>query len=383
MSSMFKVLGAVFLIIFLFLNYYVGFRCLQAIKAFYPSFKSIMFWPFYTILASAYILDRVFTPNNPGLKVVGSYWLAVFFYLLLLFVVIDLIGLLNSPFKVLPSSWVAWWQNRKIYSLALIITFGLILIGSWFAVNPYIAKYNVKIAKNMEEINHLKIVMISDLHIESLARTDYMEEAAHNISALNPDLIFIVGDIVEGALDTVSEKKLKSITSNLHAQYGIYAVLGNHEYYSGQADQIASQLEAHGIKVLRDTAAEILGGKIYLVGREDYRSGHFNSSSRKSLATILSEADRSKPLLLLDHQPQAVDEAKEAGIDLMLSGHTHGGQLFPAQLVTQSIFVIDRGHWSEGNFNLIVSTGLGLWGPPIRTNSRAEIVEINLSFAGS
>lgn len=140
-------------------------------------------------------------------------------------------------------------------------------------------------------------------------------------------------------------------------------------------------LEGQGITVLRDSLSECLNAAIYIVGRED-GSGYSRSGQRKPLAQILTGTDPNKPLLLLDHQPQNVQEAEKAGVDVMFSGHTHGGQLFPAEFVTKSLFVIDRGLWTEGNFHLIVSTGLGTWGPPIRTSARSEIVEVNLNFSG-
>jgi hypothetical protein len=187
---------------------------------------------------------------------------------------------------------------------------------------------------------------------------------------------------VESTLDSATEEKLQRIIKNLKSKHGIYAVLGNHEYYGGHADKITAFLQAQGVTVLRDEFRETMEGKLYLVGRNDYRSGHFNPENRKNLDEILLGIDSSKPIILLDHQPQDVTEAKEAAIDLMLSGHTHGGQLFPVQLATKSLFLIDRGLYQENSFNLIVSTGLGLWGPPIRTSSRSEIVEINLTFRG-
>lgn len=377
MNSFFKILGAVFVVTYLLLNYYIGLRTFQACKAFWPSLKPIFFWPPFLVIALAYILDQVFSLNNPVLKVTGSYWLAAFFYLLLFYLLIDSFDLLNSTFKLLPS-WLDFWQSRKVFSLGLIMTLLILLIGSWVAQNPVLTRYDININKRCN-VKDMKIVFISDLHIEALARTDYMETAARTITALQPDLILLGGDIVEGALDQAAEEKLERIIGGLQAVNGIYAVLGNHEYYGGQVEQITAYLEKLNIRVLRDAVMENAGG-IYIAGREDYGGGHFQTGSRKPLVQILTGINPEQPLILLDHQPQDIGEAKKAGVDLMLSGHTHGGQLFPAQWVTKAMFVIDRGQWNEGNFNLIVSTGLGLWGPPLRTSARAEIVVIDLHF---
>lgn len=380
MSSIFKVLGLAFLSVYLLLNYYVGLRSLQAIRSFFPSLHSLIFWPIFLVIASAYLADRVFSLNISFLRILGSYWLAAFFYLLLFYLFIDILGLIFSASKTLPS-WELYWQNKKVYALALAATTLILLIGSWAAYAPRIVKYDLQIAKKAEGLEHLKIVMVSDLHIEPLANTKYLENAARTVTSLHPDLILLAGDIVEGSLDPVTEDKLSRIIHRLEARYGIYAVLGNHESYGGQTDQITNFLKSNGLAVLRDEITTSAEGKIYIAGRNDYRSGHFDTGNRKKLEEILRGIDPAKPLILLDHQPQAVAEAKETGVDLMLSGHTHGGQLFPAQFVTKALFLIDRGLWQEQNFHLVVSTGLGFWGPPIRTSSRSEIVEINLTFA--
>jgi len=380
MNLIFKFMGTLFIITYLLLNYYIGLRAFQTMKAFIPPLKSFIFWPIFLLIAFAYILDRIPGFSHPLLRISGSYWIAIFFYLLIFFLLIDFFGLLNSTFSLFPSSWGLLWQSKKIYSLALILTTGILIIGSYMAQHPQVIQYDVNISKKLDTQKTMKLVMVSDLHIEAHAKTDFMEEAAQTISALNPDIILLAGDIVEGTLDPGTEEKLGRIIDQLHAPAGVYAVLGNHEYYGGQVDQITTYLEEHGIHVLRDSITTALGEQIYIAGREDYRGGYVNSGKRKPLDQILAGIDHSKPLLLLDHQPQEVKEAQRSGVDLMLSGHTHGGQLFPAQWVTKAIFVIDRGIWRDGPFHLIVSTGLGLWGPPVRTNSRSEIVEINLTF---
>ncbi|NLI92956.1 MAG: metallophosphoesterase [Peptococcaceae bacterium] len=380
MGTYIRIFGSFFVIIYLLLNYYIGLRSFQAFRAYYPPLKSFVFWPVFLIISFAYILDRVIDAKIPFLTVAGSYWLAAFVYLFLSFLLIDALGLLNWAFKILPSAWSILWESKKIYVLGLLLTAGILPVGTWLAQNPQISKYDISIAKKPDGINDLKVVLISDLHVEGPARTDFMNRAAKTIISLNPDLIVIAGDLVEGSIDEATQAKLSDILGNLKATYGIYACLGNHDYFGGKADQITSFLENRGIKVLRDAFQEAIDGKVIIAGREDYRSRNAGSGQRKGLEEILAGTDPNKPLILLDHQPENIKEAQNAGVNLMLSGHTHGGQLFPAQFVTKSLFLIDRGVWTEGDFNLIVSTGLGLWGPPVRTSARSEIVEINLHF---
>lgn len=366
-------------VIYLLLNYYVGLRSLQAFKAYCPSSKPLIFWIVFIVISMGYIWDRVFPLKFSLLKMVGSYWIAAFFYLLIFYFLLDVLELSNSTAKLFPLL-EPYWQSKKIYLLVLLLTTVIIIIGSWLAHNPYIVKYGVQINNKSTDLQNIKLVMISDLHVETSSSSRYLEKAADKITSLHPDLILIAGDFAEGTLDPVTKDKLSQILSKLHARYGIYAVLGNHEYYGGESDGITEFLYSQDLTVLRDELTESIGGKIYIAGRHDYDSGRVLGGKRKPLAEILTGTDPSKPLILLDHQPRDISEAKQAGVDLMLSGHTHGGQLFPLQLTTKSLFIIDRGILQEEPFHLIVSTGLGVWGPPIRTNSRSEIVEIDLTF---
>ncbi|HHV65598.1 MAG TPA: metallophosphoesterase [Peptococcaceae bacterium] len=379
MNTSLKLMGTFFLFVYLLLNYYIGLRSLQALRYFLPSLSGFLFWPLLLVLALSYLADRIFRLNSSFLQLIGSFWLAFFFYLLVIYLAIDCAGFLISVLKAKPTL-SQYWQNKLVYLLGLGLAAIIILCGTYWARSPHVAHYNLDIAKQPAGLENLKIVLISDLHIEPHLNADYLEKAAERITALEPDLIMIAGDLVEGTIDEPSAEKLSAVITNLKAKYGIYACLGNHEYYGGQADEITEFLKNLGVVVLRDEIVSAIEDKVYIAGRNDYGARHAIKEKRKPLTEILSGVDTAKPIILLDHQPQAVREAQEAGVDLMLSGHTHGGQLFPADLVTRSLFLIDRGWWQENNFNLIVSTGLGYWGPPIRTSSRSEIVEIELNF---
>jgi predicted MPP superfamily phosphohydrolase len=381
MNTALKLLGAFFLFIYLLLNCYVGLRSLQALRYFLPSLSGFVFWPLLLILSLSYLADRIFRWNSPLLQLIGSYWLAAFFYLLVIYLAIDCAGLLISALKVRPPL-SHYCQNKLVYLLGLGLTAIIILVGSYWARSPHVVSYNLEIAKQPPGLENLQIVLISDLHIEPNLNTNYLEKAADTITALRPDLIMIAGDLAEGTIDPATADKLQGVIKRLNAGYGIYLSLGNHEYYGGQADEITGYFQSLGLTALRDEATPGIEDKIYIAGRNDYGSRHVNMEQRKPLAEILFGLDTAKPIILLDHQPQAVSEAQEAGVDLMLSGHTHGGQLFPADLVTRSLFLIDRGLWQKDGFNLIVSTGLGYWGPPVRTNSRSEIVQIHINFTG-
>ncbi|HWI54984.1 MAG TPA: metallophosphoesterase, partial [Desulfobacteria bacterium] len=118
----------------------------------------------------------------------------------------------------------------------------------------------------------------------------------------------------------------------------------------------------------------------YIVGRDDKSGSRFTGHKRKNLQDIISAVDRSLPVIVMDHQPTNLGETERAGVDLQVSGHTHRGQLFPNHLITRRIYEVDYGYLRKGNLNVIVSSGYGTWGPPIRVGSVAEIVDINVEF---
>lgn len=378
MGTYIKYIGAGVVLVYLALNYYIGLRSFQALKAFFPSLHPIVFWPVFALLATAFIIDRFAQFDIPVISQVGMYWLAIFFYLLLFYGILDLIGLFQA--KIFPASISLLWQSQKIYVSALALTLLVLVAGTINAYSPVNVKHDIQINKQAGELNTLKTVLISDLHFSASAYTAYMETAAEAITAMEPDLIFLAGDIFEGSIDPATQKKMDRMLDKLKAKHGIYAVFGNHEHYGNQVENITAYLQAKGIILLQDDVTEAMDGSVYIAGRNDRSSGYNMVSARKPLAEMLQGLDPAKPVILLDHQPQDVEEARKAGVDLMLSGHTHGGQLWPAQIVTKRIFVVDRGLWQSGDFHLLVTTGLGVWGPPVRTSSKSEIVEINLNF---
>lgn len=131
--------------------------------------------------------------------------------------------------------------------------------------------------------------------------------------------------------------------------------------------------------MLRDSVANI-AGSFYVAGREDRDKNRFSGKNRLEVAELLSNIDHSLPIILLDHQPFALDKAAEAGVDLQLSGHTHHGQLWPLNFITRAVYEISMGYKQKGNTHFYVSPGYGGWGPPVRTGNRPEIVMIKLKF---
>ena len=165
--------------------------------------------------------------------------------------------------------------------------------------------------------------------------------------------------------------------SNIKSKYGTFATLGNHDVLTKEEDTIVDILKENSITVLRDESV-LINDDFYIIGRDDITVNRYGKEDRATLEGLTKDLDSSKPLIVIDHNPQYINESLNANIDLQLSGHTHKGQILPGNLVTNKIFEVDYGYLKKDNLNVIVSSGYGTWGPPLRLGSRSEIVQIKL-----
>jgi predicted MPP superfamily phosphohydrolase len=165
----------------------------------------------------------------------------------------------------------------------------------------------------------------------------------------------------------------------IQSRFGVFAVLGNHEYIGRQTETAVELLRKSGIIVLRDSFVNV-ADRFVVAGREEWDRTRFGYGPRKSLKDLLKGVNAKKPVLLMDHQPRNLAEPADAGVDLQVSGHTHRGQLFPNQWLTGALYEIDHGYLRKGKLQVIVSAGFGTWGPPVRTSAASEIVEIKVVF---
>ncbi len=239
--------------------------------------------------------------------------------------------------------------------------------------NPVVVSYDIEVAKETE-INELKILMISDIHISETIGPQTITNLIDLSKEVEPDLILLAGDVIDSSIEPYYTHNLGEIMSGLTAPMGVYAVLGNHEYYGDDIPTFIKEMNEIDIEVLTDEVTTI-DDLFYIVGRKDY-----SDRERVHIAELTEELDHDKPIFLIDHQPREFDEVHAAGVDLMVSGHTHKGQLFPANLITNAIYENHYGHLQLDELHTIVSSGYGIWGPPFRIGSRSEVVEINVSF---
>ncbi|WP_294188529.1 metallophosphoesterase [uncultured Clostridium sp.] len=262
-----------------------------------------------------------------------------------------------------------------LVSLLFII---LIVIGSYNAKSSYVKSFDIKINKeNLKE--PLNIVMVSDIHLGNIIKNNNLKNMVNEINNLNPDLVIIAGDIIDSDITPFLNHNMTVEFSNIKSTYGTFAVLGNHDILTKEEDTIVNLLKENSVTVLRDESI-LINDEFYIIGRDDITVSRYTNEPRATLKDLTKNLDKSKPLIVIDHNPKYIDESLDANIDLQLSGHTHRGQIIPGNLVTNKIFEVDYGYLKKDNLNVVVSSGYGTWGPPIRLGSRSEIVQINLGM---
>jgi predicted MPP superfamily phosphohydrolase len=245
---------------------------------------------------------------------------------------------------------------------------------------PKVKDVEVPMAKLPPGADGMTIVQLTDIHVGPTIGREYIEELVRRTNALEPDVIAITGDLVDGSVAQLGEAVAP--LAQLRARYGVYFVTGNHEYYAGAVSWVR-YLETLGIRVLRNERVTIGDGEhvIDLAGVDDWHAtggGH-----GPDLPRALAGRDRRRACVLLAHQPKQIGEAAALGVDLQLSGHTHGGQIWPFGYLVYLQQPYIAGLVRHAGAWLYVSRGSGWWGPPMRLNAPSEITRVVLRAAGA
>jgi len=375
----------IFLTIFIAGNFYVFIRGWQALPV--NSAVRITYSTIFLFLACSFIVGEIseksgLFENNKTLILVGSTWLAFLLYALLLLLIIDSVRGLNFFFHFLPSAEKLNACNIPLKLMAGVVTITTLVVtaGIITAASPVIRTVDIKINKKGGIENSLNIVMASDIHLGNIVGRKKFQFLVDTINSLDPDIVLFPGDFFDETPGPVVKDHMGGLVESIRAKYGVYAVTGNHEYIGGVSEAV-DFMTRHKIKVLRDEAMDI-NGSFILAGREDRSINRFTGGKRKSIEEILKGKNIKLPVILMDHQPFAIKESASNNIDLHLSGHTHNGQLWPVNYITNAIFDVSCGLKKIENTNVYVSKGYGTWGPPVRTTGRPEIVVIQIRFNG-
>jgi hypothetical protein len=381
-SYQFLIFFSIVLLIYSLVNYYIFIRGMQAL----PAGLSLRRWyPWvFLFLSASYIIGRFvervwISPVSSFFTFVGSFWLAVMVYLLMAVLVIDLVRLvmyfLPQP-AMLANNYVDF--KKYLFFAVLAVTGIVVLAGHINALNPRVKRIDIHINKKAGQMKSLHIAAASDIHMGTLVGPRRTDQLVRMLNERNADLILLAGDIVDEDLAPVIHNDLGRSLKKLKAPLGVFAITGNHEYIGG-AEAAVKYLEEHGIRMLRDTSVKI-SESFWLAGRNDRDSRRFSAKERIGLDKVLEGVDLSLPVILMDHQPFNLQQVADAGVDFQLSGHTHHGQIWPFNYITNSIYEVSWGFKKKGNSNFYVSSGYGGWGPPVRTGNRPEILDIYITF---
>ncbi len=388
MNILFAVAILVALFVYGSINYYVGLQVWQTLKCFIPILSSRVYWPLFWLIALSYLIARFAAKFLPDvieyiLTVIGAYWIGALVYFLLILILIKASGLvlrsLDKKLCFLPVWFKQGQASSVIGLLVILMVSGILIYGTLNARSPKVTHYDISIAKNANGITGLHAVAVSDVHLGTIIQRDRLKKMVDMINSLNPDIIFIAGDLIDGDISPFNKQSMADELKRLNPKYGVFFSPGNHERYEGHLEDIAKSLSEAGINVLMDRSLKV-ADSFYIIGREDIEANRRGNKARKKLNELTESIDKSLPVILLDHQPSKLEEPAAQGIDLQLSGHTHKGQMYPFNYITGKIFEKDWGYLKKDSFQLIVSSGFGTWGPPIRVGNRAELVDISIRF---
>lgn len=244
---------------------------------------------------------------------------------------------------------------------------------------PLINRIDVTVSRLPKGLEGFRIVQLSDVHIGPTLRADFLEAVVNRVNSLSPDMVAITGDLVDGSVSQLKEhvrplEKLKS-------RYGTFFTTGNHEYYSG-ADSWIAFLQSIGIKVLRNEHLTLMHNQspIDIIGVDDWQAKRFGGDHGHDLPKAVKNRRASHIGVLLAHQPKSIFEAADHKIDVVLSGHTHGGQIWPFRFLVMLVQPYLEGLYQHNErTSIFVHRGTGYWGVPMRLGVQAEIAELTLT----
>ncbi|MDR2085340.1 MAG: metallophosphoesterase [Bacteroidales bacterium] len=297
---------------------------------------------------------------------VGSAWFFICVYLLIIFLLIDIIRLTHL---VNIDQYI--FNNKYFFmSLCLFLT---VLMSSGYIKYQNKTREEININFSQSNLNkNLKLVTISDLHLGYGIGNKELNRWIKLINKENADIVLIVGDMIDNSIKPVLRENMAENLKKIKSKFGVYSVLGNHEYISG-IDACINFIKSADITLLRDSSVMI--NDLYIIGRDDQ-----TNKSRKTLNELIDGLDTTKPIILLDHQPTDLNDAMNKNVDLQISGHTHRGQIWPISWVTDKIFEVSHGYYQKNNTHYYISSGIGIWGGKFRIGSQSEYIVINFKY---
>ncbi|MBD3403418.1 metallophosphoesterase [candidate division GN15 bacterium] len=319
-------------------------------------------------VVNRYLDDIGLHALEPPVDLFVMHWLGILFMLLVGMLAADLI----SGFGLLFRTHLATIRTAGL-------TLGLLLVLTALVQGlrpPVITEYELPLRNLPAEHDGLTAVVISDTHLGILIDADWLQARVEQVNALQPDLVLMVGDIFEGDYPLAGKDDIRTALSRLTPPHGVWAVTGNHELHGGQEVSVRF-LESAGIRVLRNEWVKILPG-LAVGGIDDGGHGESRDGASARVRRVLNATPPETGAIFLSHRPRMVRHAADEGIGLMLSGHTHGGQIWPFSYLVGMTNDLMYGRYQIDSMTAIVTRGAGTWGPRMRLWAPGEIVRITL-----
>ena len=337
----------------------------------------VVFGVFFALLIAAFPAAETLSHRGAGgwlkgVMIAGYDALPLLMYLVLTVVLADLAIAAARLLKLISKETVRATGFRH-GRLAAVLIIPVLVVAAGI-VNFHwlrIREYTVEVPRKSSPLSELTIAFASDFHLGAITEDGFMNRFVAKVQAANPDIVLIGGDILEGDRRNEDTSQFEAQFRRLHLKYGVYAVPGNHERHGGTGKDF---FDGAGIRLLEDAVVKI-DDAFYLAGRNDARS-----RNRKSAADLLKDTPGDLPLILLDHRPTDLEAISRTGTDIQLSGHTHHGQLFPINWITNHQYELSWGYIKKNRTHIFVTSGVQLWGPPVRTAGSSEILIIHVLF---
>lgn len=350
-------------------HYFLYFSLIRFFAVISPATKVLLLGALVFLVVS-YFLSSLLAHLREGIITrtfyfLSSTWLGVLTNLvlacLLIWLVIGLAGIFSLHFN-----------RQLIASVMFMLALAYSAYGMWNAFNPKVKNITVKINNLPEAWRGKTAVQLSDIHLGHIHRTAFMAKLVQKTNDLQPDIVFITGDLFDG-MDGNLEPLVQPL-GGLKAPRGIFFVTGNHETYLG-VDKAFAALQKTAVKVLKNEVTDVQGLKIIGISYPERGA----ASNELGVLDSLKDKFSGQPNILLYHSPINIEQVAQSGVNLQLAGHTHHGQLFPFNFITRIVYKgYDYGLRQLGNFSIYTSDGAGTWGPPMRTGNTPEIVKITL-----
>lgn len=360
----------IIIILYTLLNLYLAWRYMPVFRAVIPK---LHFWcvaVLFLIPALSYALPY-FLPMWGWVRsagALGGYWMGFFAYSMLFFVILEVPGRLIVR--------RAGESGRKRYSvvssgIVLMFCIALLVGGRLHAQDIVRATYEVPFEEDWDG-PPLKVALLSDVHLGHINGVKRMEQIVEAINEEQADIVCIAGDLFDSSYEGVKEpEQIAELMGKIKSKYGVFLSWGNHDAGTGFAD-MRNLMEKAGVQILEDEAFRI-EGVCTVVGRRDSAPIGNQGEEREAWGN----AEGNEPVLVMDHRPTNADEYESEDVELVVSGHTHAGQLFPFNLLTRLAEKYNYGyHIAGGGVPVIVTSGVGTWGPPIRVGTDSELALI-------